>query len=391
MSDLDLFQDPNPNRGDGHLSGERFSRRAQRSARKRQKRKRAGGRAAVLFALAFLVAVFGVGGVLGYAWLDDRLHPPDYSGTGDGSVVLQVKSGETASTYALRMQADKIVKSARAFVKVAKSDTRISTVQPGYYAMKLHMSSKSALALLLDPKSREASTLSVPEGLRSYETVALLAKKTGIPLTDFTTALKNTAALGLPASAKGNVEGYLYPARYDLNPQASAADLLKMMVDRFKSENANLAAQAKAAKMTPAQIITMASLIQAEAGTAADEPKIARVLYNRIQQANGPAKGHLQLDTTVLYALKKRTLRVYDKDLQVNSPYNTYKVKGLPVGPIDSPGGTAINAALHPAAGNWYWFVTTDPDRKITKFTDKDSQFAQFKKELDAYLKNKGQ
>jgi UPF0755 protein len=163
------------------------------------------------------------------------------------------------------------------------------------------------------------------------------------------------------------------------------------MVARFKSENAQLAAQAKAAHMTPGQIITMASLIQAEAGIPADEPKIARVLYNRINQVNGPAKGHLQLDTTVLYALKKRTLRVYLKDLQVNSPYNTYIVKGLPVGPIDSPGETAIQAALHPAPGNWYWFVTTDPDHKVTKFTNKDSEFLQFKKELDNYLKTKGQ
>ena len=389
MNDLDLFQDPN-NHGDGHLAGERLGRRAQKSARKKERRKRAGGRAAVLFSLAFLVAVFGVGGVIGFAWLDDRLHPPDYSGTGDGSVVLQVKSGEFAAQYAVRMQDEKIVKSARAFVKQAKDDPRISTVQPGYYTLRLHMSAKSALSLLLDPKSRENSTLSIPEGLRYYEIVDVLSKKTGIPAAQFTQALKNPAALGLPVSAKGSVEGYLYPARYDLNPQATATDLLKMMVDRFKSENANLAAQAKKAKLSPAQVITMASLIQAEAGTTADEPKIARVLLNRIQQVNGPAKGHLQLDTTVLYALRKRTLRVYNKDLQVNSPYNTYIVKGLPVGPIDSPGATAINAALHPAAGNWYWFVTTDPDHKITKFTDKDSQFAQFKKELDNYLKSKG-
>jgi UPF0755 protein len=389
MSDLGLFQEPN--RGDGHLSGERLGRRAQRSARKRDRRKRAGSRAAVLFSLAFLVAVFGVGGVLGFAWLDDRLHPPDYSGVGYGSTVLQVKSGEYAAQYALRMQDDKIVKSARAFVKAAKNEPRISTVQPGYYTLRMHMSAKSALALLLDPKSRENSTLSVPEGLRSYETIKLLSQKTGISVTQFDQALKNPAALGLPASAKGNVEGYLYPARYDLNPQATAADLLKMMVDRFKSENTGLATQAKKAKMTVTQVVTMASLIQAEAGTPADEPKIARVLLNRIQQVNGPAKGRLQLDTTVLYALHKRTLRVYNKDLQVNSPYNTYVVKGLPVGPIDSPGETAINAALHPAQGNWYWFVTTDPDHKITKFTDKDSQFAEFKQELDNYLKSKGQ
>src|SRR5581483_5766085 len=100
--------------------------------------------------------------------------------------------------YAIRMQDEKIVKSARAFVKVAKDEPRINSVQPGYYTLKQHMSAASALALLLDPKSRENSTLSVPEGLRYYETIDLLSKKTGIPVANFNQALKNPAALGLP-------------------------------------------------------------------------------------------------------------------------------------------------------------------------------------------------
>jgi UPF0755 protein len=386
MNDLDLFGEPN-----GRLPGDRQGRRAQKAQRKRQKRKRAGGRAAVLFAMAFLVAILGVGGVFGYAWLDDYLHPPDYVGAGTGDVTVQVKDGDLVSMIGITLQKDQVVKSQRAFVKVAKTDPRAASIQPGYYNMRLHMSSAAALALLLDPTARAGNQITIPEGLRTGEIVDLLVKKTGIAKADFEKVISNPAPLGLPAYAKGKVEGYLYPTRYDLSPNASATAILKMMVDRFKTENADLEINAKAAHMSAGDIVIMASLIQAEAGQAADEPKIARVLYNRIQQQNGAGHGHLQLDTTVLYALNRRTLRVTYKDLEVNSPYNTYRVKGLPVGAIDSPGTTAINAALHPASGNWYWFVATDPTAKITKFTAKYSEFVQFQKEFNAYLKRTGQ
>ena len=127
----------------------------------------------------------------------------------------------------------------------------------------------------------------------------------------------------------------------------------------------------------------MASLVQAEGGRLSDYPKIARVIYNRL--ANGMP---LQLDSTVLYGLNKFGILASDMDLTSPSPYNTYKHKGLPPGPIDSPGNAAIQAVLHPASGNWLYFVTVNPKTGETLFTSSETQFEQFRQELQ---KNLGQ
>jgi UPF0755 protein len=380
MNDFDLFSDPSH---DGHVSSEKMGRRAQRAARKQQRRKRAGSRAAVLFALAFLVAVVGVGGVIGYAVLNGYLNPPDYKGQGTGEVTIQVKDGDLVSQIGVTLQGQQVVKSTRAFNDIAKTEPKASTIQPGYYRMRLHMSARSALALLLNPASR-ANQITISEGNRLGEVLKTLATKTGIPLKDFTKAAGSPSSLGLPSYAKGHLDGYLFPARYDIPPKATAHDVLKMMVDRFKqeAEGLDLETQAKSVGLTPGQVITLASLLQAEGGTHEDFPKIARVIYNRLRIGMP-----LRLDTTILYALNRRTLKVYYKDLKVKSPYNTYLHKGLPVGPIDSPGTVAIDAALHPAQGDWLYFVTTNPGTGYTEYGANDADFAKMKAKLDQYLK----
>jgi UPF0755 protein len=380
MNDLDLFSDPS---SDGHLSGDKMGRRAQKAARKQQRRKRAGGRAAVLFALAFLVAVVGVGGVIGYAMLDSYFHPPDYKGQGTGEVTIEVKDGDLVSQIGTTLWHQQVVKSTRAFNDIAKNEPKASTIQPGFYRLHQHMSAKDALALLLNPVSR-TNQITIQEGLRLTEMLTVLAKKTGISLKSFQKAAASPAGLGLPSYAKGHLDGYLFPARYDIPPKATAHDVLKIMVTRFKQEAdaLGLESQAKSVGLTPGQVITLASLLQAEGGTHEDFPKIARVIYNRLK--NGTP---LRLDTTVLYALNRRTLRVYNKDLLVKSPYNTYLFKGLPVGPIDSPGNLAIDAALHPAQGNWLYFVTTNPSTGYTEYGVTDADFARLKGKLDQYLK----
>lgn len=381
MNDLGIFQEPP---GRGHIPDERFSRRDRRSARKRQRRKRAGGRAAVLFALAFLVAIVGTGGVLGYAWLDDQLHPPDYTGPGDGSATLQIRSGEFASQYAVRMQQENIVKSSRAFVKVANKEPRTSTIQPGYYQMRLHMSAQAALALLLDPKSRAGNQIVIPEGLRAAKVYEQLSKKTGIPVQDFKNAAADGGALGLPPYAGGKVEGYLYPGQYNLPPNATAKDLLTMMVTQFKTvaQGDGLEQLAAKAHLTPAELITKASLVQAESGKASDMPKVARVIDNRLAR-------HMRLgfDSTTLYGLGKFGIVASNQDIKSNSPYNTYKVFGLPPGPICAPGEDAIRAVVNPDTGPWLYFVTTDPADHVTEFATTEQEFQRLRAKLNAYLR----
>ncbi|MCP2340842.1 endolytic transglycosylase MltG [Actinomadura rupiterrae] len=375
--------------GGGHLlddqlnRGDRLTREDQRRARSKQRRRKGKGRAAVLFAMAFLVAIVGTGGVLGYAWLDNRMHPPDYPGQGSGNVIVQVKDGDSGSVIASTLQKHDVVKSVRAFLKVYSHEPKASSLQPGYYQMRLRMSSKAAMALLLDPKARAGNMITLPEGLRANEVFEKLSKKTGISVKSFQNAAKDGKGLGLPSYAKGKVEGYLYPGQYNLNPSAPAKDILKQMVDRFNQEarDLDLVNKSKGVGLDPGQVVTLASLLQAEGGTKADYPKIARVLYNRIR-AGRP----LQLDTTVLYALNKRTLHVTYKDTQVKSPYNSYLVKPLPVGAIDSPGADALKAALDPAKGPWLFFVTTDPSNGYTEYGTTEAEFTRMKAKLDKWL-----
>jgi UPF0755 protein len=385
MNDLDLFSDPYGDPyGDGRPAEEQYGRRDRRRVRKRQKRRRRNGRAAALFALAFLVAVFGTGGVLGYAWLDDKRHPPDYAGQGSGNVTVQIKEGASGSVIGATLERHRVVKSSRAFVKAYAREARASSIQPGFYQMRLKMSSAAAMALLLNPKSRAGNQITIPEGRRAVETYELLAKKTGISVKEFQAAAKKGKALGLPSYAKGNVEGYLYPGRYDLDPNGSAEQILKQMVERFNAEAADtdLVAKARKAHMSPATVVTIASLVQAEGGKPSDLPKISRVIYNRVKKGM-----KLQFDTTVLYALNERRLTVTEKDLLTQSPYNTYLHEGLPPGPISNPGADAIEAALAPKDGTWLYFIATDPTNKITKFATTEAERLEIEKEFREWQK----
>ena len=125
----------------------------------------------------------------------------------------------------------------------------------------------------------------------------------------------------------------------------------------------------------------MASLVQAEGGRVSDYPKIAQVIYNRLAR-HMP----LQLDSTVLFGLNTYGIIASTAELASDSPYNTYKHQGLTPGPIDNPGNAAIQAVLHPAAGNWLYFVTVNPKTGETEFTSSQAQFEQFRNELQHYL-----
>ena len=247
------------------------------------------------------------------------------------------------------------------------------------------MKATLAYAALLNPKDLVQITVTIPEGWRMSQTVSWLGAHSGIPLSAYQNALKNPASLHLPGAANGKPEGYLFPATYEIQPHETALGVLSGMVQSFNQEatNINLPAAAKQVHLSEAQVITMASLVQAEGGRLSDYPKIARVIDNRLAQGIP-----LQLDSTVLYGLNTYGILASDAQLNSSSPYNTYRHKGLPPGPIDSPGDAAIQAVLHPAAGNWIYFVTVNPKPGETLYTSSPAQFQQFRQELE---KNLGQ
>jgi UPF0755 protein len=340
--------------------------------------RRRRGAAGVVAALAALVLVAGVAGIGGKALWHAAFAPAaDYKTAGDGSVTVQVPKGASASGIGDALHTAGVVKSARAFRDAARKDSRALRIQPGYYRLRLHMKATLALAMLLDPKARLRSRVTIPEGTSLDRTLQLIAKSVSdVPLASLREAAKNPAALGLPAWAKGHVEGFLFPATYDIEPGTSAVEVLRTLVSEFtvRAERHDLEARAKALHMTPYEAVVVASLIEGETGTDSDRGKVSRVVYNRLKRGMP-----LQFDSTVkyAYALKGVTKsRLFHRDLGIVSPYNTYRVGGLPPGPIDSPGDAAIEAALDPTPGPWLYFVVIDKQGH-SAFASTPAEFAQ--------------
>ncbi|MFZ0162833.1 MAG: endolytic transglycosylase MltG, partial [Trebonia sp.] len=318
-------------------------------------------RLAPWIALLVILTPLLIGGLYIYNIYENKYHPADYSGAGTGSVTVQVNSGDSASSLGPRLQSLGVVASARAFVLAAEHTTSTTStgappqLEAGFYKLHMHMQASLAWAALLNPKNRVQLTVTIPEGKRASQVVLILAKETSIPASQFQAVINSPAQLGLPSYAKGKVEGYLFPATYTIQPNETAAQILKAMVQRYdiEAQAIKISSAATAVHLSSAQVIIEASLAQAEGGSVSDYPKIARVIANRL--AIGM---HLQFDSTVLYGLGKYAVSATIAETRTPGPYNTYLNAGLPVGPICNPGNAAIQAVLHPASGNWLYFLT---------------------------------
>jgi UPF0755 protein len=358
--------------------------RDEQAARPRRKRG-VVRRLAPWVALLVILIPIVIGGLYAYHLYQNKYHPADYAGGGTGSVTVEVQSGDTASSLAPELVSKGVVASTRAFILAAEHSTSPSGLEPGFFKLHYRMQAALAYAALLNTANLIAYKVTIPEGYRLSQIIpALTAADPKITQAQFEQALKSSG-LGLPGYAGGKPEGYLFPDTYQIPPNATALSVLKQMTSAFSQEAAsvNLTTAARNVHLTPAQVVIVASLVQAEGGRLQDYPKIARVIYNRLAQGM-----KLELDSTVMYGLGTYGIAATDQQLQSNSPYNTYKHTGLTPGPIDSPGNAAIEAALNPAAGDWLYFVTVNPKTGETLFTDSVTQFEQYEQELQ---QNEGQ
>ncbi|MDH2427408.1 endolytic transglycosylase MltG [Sphaerisporangium sp. TRM90804] len=381
MNDLDLDGLLGAEDDEGPRRRSRGARSTRSRSRRRQRRQRRKGYAAFLVAMLIIVGVLGVGGYYGYQWIRGVTTVKDFAGPGTGEVVVEIKEGQSASQVAQTLVEQGVVASERAFINAIGAAGKTASLQPGEYKLRKGMAASGAVPLL-DPGKRLKSTVTLKEGLRLSQILTQLAAATGKPVTEFRRAARDAEALGLPEYAKGKLEGFAFPATYEISPRSSAQDILAEMVQRYEhaAEEADLVSRAKEVGRTPMEILTIASIAQAEAGTVADMGKVSRVIYNRMSR-NPPLT--LSMDSTVMYGLNKFGISATHADLESKSPYNTYKRLGLPPGPIGNPGDDAIEAALDPTPGPWLYFVTVDPDRNITKFTDSDIEHQKLVEEFN--------
>lgn len=358
--------------------------------RRRKERSRVPGCLAVLVALALVVAgfYFAVGKGVGFV-RDQFADPEDYPGPGTGKVVFQVESGDSVAEMGRGLKDAGVVASVQAFLNAASVEPGTSSIQVGFYQFKKQMAAADALDILLDPENILRDTVTVPEGLRVVDIVEILAKETDFNKGQYQKVLDNPGQLGLPDYAEGNPEGYLFPSTYDIGPDSTPRSILTGMVDRWKraAEEANLEAAAAELGYTPHELMTVASLVEAEASREQDRGKVARVIYNRIENpGTAGTVGLLQIDATINYALGRDLgFAISEEDRNYDSPYNTYVTEGLPPGPIEAPGDAAIAAAANPTEGDWYYYVTVNLRTGETKFAETYDEFLTYDAEFDEY------
>ena len=357
---------------------------------RRRKRRSLPGCIAVLVALAVVGGVGYFAVTKGVQLVRDQFSDPaDFAGPGRGRVIFEVEQGDSVADMGRGLKAAGVVASVQSFLNAAQAEPDATGIQVGFYRMQKEMPAADALDVLVDPENILRNTITVPEGLRVEDIVEVLVKETDFTAQQYQQVLEDPARIGLPEYADGNAEGYLFPSTYDFGPKETPATILSTMVDRWRqaADEANLEEAAAELGYTPHEVMTVASLVEAEASRDQDRGKVARVIYNRIENpGTAGTVGLLQIDATINFALDRDLgFEISPEDRQYDSPYNTYVTEGLPPGPIEAPGDAAIEAAAHPTPGDWYYYVTVNLRTGETKFAETYDEFLTYDNEFEAY------
>ena len=344
-------------------------------------------KAAIAVAVSFAVLL---GGGLG-AYLVARqqfaglFSVKDYPGPGEADVTVTVPKGTTLTGIGDLLVAADVVASREAFTRVASQNPEANGIQAGRYLLQTRLPAAEALAMLLDPSHLQRTTFTLREGKWLADHVKVMSKASDLPAKEFEALLKSAKGLDLPSWATGTAEGFLFPDTYAVPDEPSASTMIGLATTRFNDVTAELdfATRAKALGVTPSDALIVASIIEREVFRDQDRAKVARVIYNRLD-----AGMMLQMDSTVAYAAGKTgTVWTTKAERDSDSPYNTYKHVGLPIGPIASPAKAALKAAIAPADGRWLFFMPVNLDTGETRFSTTLAEHRQAAAELQAWCK----
>ena len=296
------------------------------------------------------------------------------SDPGQQSASIDVATGETGLEIARELFEKDVIASSEVFFRLAVADPKAALIAPGVHIIDTQICAQNALEQLLDSK-RIAGLIAVSEGAWVSE-IKKLFTKAGYPQDEVKSAFAN-AVVPKPFT---QLEGLLFPAQYSFAQGTKAEVALKEMIARGLAEVVKAGFLSEPSKYSPQQLLTIASIIQAEGGDG-DFTKVSRVIYNRLKIGMP-----LQMDSTVHFVMESRgNIFLSTKSTMINSPYNTYRKYGLPPGPIGNPGSEAMKAALSPAAGDWLYFITVAP--QDTRFTNSLEEFNSWKAIYKANLR----
>ncbi len=288
-------------------------------------------------------------------------------------VSVTIKQGESTAGIGIVLAKEGVVANPNAFrlrVRLVGAD---GALRAGDYDLSTGMSYNDAIDRLLEGPSVAYVAVTIPEGFVVEQVAARLEKELGIPAEETLALAKGGAehfVEGHPYLADaydGSLEGYLFPKTYRVREGSSAQQVLEMMLDQFDAEIARVDTSAAAARgLGLNELVTLASMVERESRLADERALVSSVIHNRL------AKGmRLEIDATVEYVLPGNRFRLRYKDLEIDSPYNTYRARGLPPGPIASPGLAALEAAARPAETEYLYYVLTGKDGSHTFTTNK--------------------
>lgn len=268
-----------------------------------------------------------------------------------GAITVEVRRGAPMGEVARILEERGAVRDATLFTWLARLQGKAARIRAGRHEIPPGLSAPAVLDLLVEGKTRLARIV-VPEGLTAEEAARVVEKQAVFTAAEYLALTKDSTladSLGVPGPT---LEGYLFPETYFVDPDVSAREFVALQTRTFRDLfEPRMKSLALAQGFTPRELVTLASIVEAEARVPSERSTIASVYRNRLTRGM-----LLEADPTVQYALGGHRERVLYSDLEVNSPYNTYRNPGLPPGPIDSPGRASLEASLAPDSTPYLYF-----------------------------------
>ena len=280
-----------------------------------------------------------------------------------GSKVFIIKSGESLDDISKNLEKKSIIKSSEYFKLFVIFKKAGKKLQAGEYLLSASKSPLQIFDMLLQGRIN-LYKITIPEGFNIKEISVLFAKKSLCSSLEFTKLCFDKKLINSFKIKANSLEGYLFPDTYFFAKQASCRQIISTLVKGFKKKII-LKWESRIADLgfSLHDIVILASMIEKETGDASERPLISSVFHNRLKK-----KMRLESDPTVIYGIKDFNGNIKKKHLKIKTPYNTYRIKGLPLGPIANPGEMSLHAALYPAKTDYLFFVSkNDTTHKFSK------------------------
>jgi UPF0755 protein len=333
-----------------------------------------------------ILGLVGIAAAGALAWFLVALFQP-FAGDGEGKVVVTIPKGASAGEAADILDGEGVVSSGMMFEIRLTLAGKGDDIQAGTYTLASGMSYSAVMNELTQPPSQRTVTVVVPEGY-SREQIAELASEAGLS-GDYEKASRGTNLLK-PAKYGGRgtdgLEGFLFPATYELEPGSRAQDLVEQQVDAFRRSIREVdMSYARSKNLTVYDVLTIASMIDREVQVPEERNLVSAVIYNRLERGEP-----LGIDATIRYATGNYTKPLRESELATDSPYNTRLVAGLPPTPIGNPGLDAIEAAAKPAKVDYRFYVVKPGTCGEHFFTASEAEFEQAAQRYQRALERQG-